>query len=112
MKKILKITSIVILLLIIITGCKKSYKDPIIGTWYLTTNGEVNERVYYMFYEDKTGVYSIYDSEKSITYDIDAKTIKIKYDDSNETIEYEYKLEDDNLSIKDGFESYVVYKKR
>jgi hypothetical protein len=112
MKKIIKYLVIVFIVSIFFTGCKKNKDNPIVGIWELYQDNQVNGDVYYIFNSNNTGTYTIFDNTKQLTYEIKDKYIVITYQGDSKSNEIEYSIQDDILTIIDGFGEKITYKKR
>jgi major membrane immunogen (membrane-anchored lipoprotein) len=95
----------IILFALVLVGCGKSKKSPIIGSW--DYSGFV-----YVFNEDMTGSYTAGGTEMKFTYEDDGEKVTITYEGNTKGSTYEYKVEDDKLIIKDSFDNEVEYYKK
>jgi len=85
---------LLLLLLFLITGCKKN----IIGKWKaLDTKNEY----YYIFNADKTCSYEMAVARLDCTYEIHENKITILYKGDTKEKTYEYRFEKNTLIIKD-----------
>ncbi len=117
MKKTLKITLIIAILLTAIfalAGCgaksedqKKSNVNPIVGSW----KSEYGDYVY-QFNEDGTGSYNVYSTKMEFTYKTEGKNISITYNGNTIPFETEYSIDGDTLNVIDSFGNDTLYKKQ
>lgn len=96
---------IIIIFLILITGCSKK---TIIGKWKST---DTKKEYYYIFNEDKTCSYEMPAARLDCTYEIDNNQIKILYKGNDKPNTFEYQLKDESLIIKDESNNYNEFTK-
>ena len=85
---------ILILLLFLTTGCKKS----IVGKWKSINN---DNDFYYIFNDNKTCSYEMLVARLDCTYEIDYDKLNILYKGTNTAKTYNYYFEGNTLIIKD-----------
>lgn len=117
----LKILSLVLLSLVVMTSCNKnnnkSDKDALVGEWHLISwNEETPEfDVYVSFAED--GTFEIYQQVWSFdyelftgTYSVDGDTLKGSYADGSKwAMDYKFAKTDKTLTLKDSTDVTSVY---
>ena len=108
-KSIIIISSILILVLslVVLTGCENKSSKPIVGSWEYTTGGYV-----YTFKDDGTGSYAYGTANREFTYEDDGTKVKITYNGDTTGSTYEYKIEGKKLIIKDNLGNDVEYNKK
>jgi len=84
----------ILLLLVVITGCKKS----IIGKWKAI---ETNNEYYYMFNKDKTCSYEMTVARLDCTYEEDGEKLTILYKGNEKPKTYQYRFDGSTLIIRD-----------
>ena len=94
---------IVIVLLLIITGCGK---NKLVGKW--KADG-YSVDYYYIFNDDNTCAYEMTGAKMECTYKIDGNKVTILYKGNTISNTYEYTIEGDILLIKDSFDNNVKY---
>ena len=85
----------IFVLLLLITGCKKS----IIGKW---KSVGANSEYYYLFNKDKTCSYEMLAARLDCTYEEDDGKLTILFKGNEKPNKYEYRFEKDSLIIKDN----------
>ena len=107
MKKFLTFLTIVLVGVVVLTGCgKKEEKKGIVGSWAYNTN------YVYTFNADGTGNYDVYGSKTEFTYTTEGNKISILYTGDTDPFETEYSIDGDKLNIKDSFGNDTIYKRK
>lgn len=84
----------ILLLLVVITGCKKS----IIGKWKAI---ETNNEYYFVFNKDKTCSYEMTVARLDCTYEEDGEKLTILYKGNEKAKTYQYRFDGSTLIIRD-----------
>ncbi len=84
----------ILLLLVVITGCKKS----IIGKWKAI---ETNNEYYFVFNKDKTCSYEMTVARLDCTYEEDGEKLTILYKGNEKDKTYQYRFDGSTLIIRD-----------
>lgn len=98
-----KITIIVTLFLVVITGCEK--QEKIVGRW-------VHEPNVYTFNEDKTCIYEVSGIRKECTYEIDGENILLLFKGNTVPDKIKFEIKGKKLIIKDSAEKQTEFEKK
>lgn len=97
---------LIIIGLIIITGCKKEEsKNPIVGKW-------AHGSFIYTFNEDGTCSYDVSGTMMKCTYKTDGDKLSILYEGMDTTFDTTFSIEDKKLNVKDSMGNNTYYDKQ
>ena len=98
-----KIIVLLILSLVVITGCKK--KEKIVGRW-------IHDSYVYTFNEDKTCIYEASTIRKECTYEVDGENLLIPFNGNTAPNQLKFEIKGKKLIIKDLDEKQTEYEKK
>jgi len=110
MKRVFKLTSVVlclVLMLGIFAACSND-EPTIVGKWVY----ESSDDMYYTFNEDGTGGYFFVGGEMKFTYTDDGTALTIQYETATEPNVFKYTIEGDTLKIEDSLGDMITYIKK
>ena len=107
MNKYLKVLVVLVLSVIVLTGCKnrKEKKVSIVGKWAF-------DSYVYTFNEDKTCSYDAAGTLMKCTYEVDGDKLSILYDGNTAPFETTFSIDGKKLNIKDSFGNDTIYTKK
>lgn len=100
MKKKTTTIFLIIMLCLVLVGCKK--KNTIVGKW---SNGSFT----YTFNEDNTCNYNAAGTNMKCTYKVDGEKLSIKYVGDTQSFDTTYSIDKDKLNIKDSMGRDTIY---
>ena len=105
MKKSLLIVLFVVVGCVILTGCKKNAKNPIIGKW-------AHGSFIYTFNEDGTCSYDAAGTMMKCTYKTDGNKLSILYEGMDTSFDTTYSIDNNKLNVKDSMGNNTYYDKQ
>ena len=107
MKKKTLFLSLVLISMIVLSGCgKKTKKNTIVGKWAHSSGYT------YTFNEDKTCSYDAMGTLMKCTYEIDGDKISIMYTGSTVPFETTYSIDGNKLNVIDSFGNDTIYTRK
>ena len=107
MKKKTLFLSLVLISMIVLSGCgKKTKKNTIVGKWAHSSGYT------YTFNEDKTCSYGIAGASMKCTYKVDGDKLSILYDGNTVSFDTTYSIDGDELNVKDSLGNDTIYKRK
>ena len=98
-----KITALLIIFLVVITGCEK--KEKIVGRW-------AHESNVYTFNEDKTCIYEVSGVRKQCTYEVDGEELSLLFKGNTVSDKMTFEIKGKKIIIKDSNGNQTEYVKK
>ena len=90
---------------LLLTGCTGEKKNTIVGKWAL-------DNFVYTFNEDKTCEYNAAGTIMKCTYETDGDKLSILYDGNTVPFETTYEINGNKLNVKDSLGNDTIYERQ